>query len=163
MEFYKCVLFLFSTGILGFVLGRIIPKNWFKWEFYPFKSFPFEQNGKVYAYIGIRFWHDRLPDMSRMLPGLLPPKNLSGNYRERLPLMIRETCAAEFVHVLLSFCGLYCFGLWKGLGGAVVSALFFIGNLPFVFIQRYNRPRLLKLYEKLGQTEMHMGGAAKAK
>ena len=52
---------------------------------------------------------------------------------------------AECIHLLLPLAGLYCLRLWPGAGGIVVTLLYFLGNLPFVLIQRYNRPRLQRL------------------
>ena len=52
---------------------------------------------------------------------------------------------AECIHLLLPLAGLYCLRLWPGAGGVIVALLYFLGNLPFVLIQRYNRPRLQRL------------------
>lgn len=49
--------------------------------------------------------------------------------------------------------GLYCIHLWSGVGGIVVPLLFALGNLPFIIIQRDNRPRLLRVLEKSHQEE----------
>ncbi len=60
--------------------------------------------------------------------------------------MIGETCVAEFTHFVLILLGFYALRLWPGTGGAVVTAIYILfGNLPFLIIQRYNRPRLQKL------------------
>ena len=57
--------------------------------------------------------------------------------------MIEETCVAEFTHFVLILLGFYALRLWPGTGGAVVTAIYILfGNLPFLIIQRYNRPRL---------------------
>ena len=63
-----------------------------------------------------------------------------------LPRMIQETCVAEMIHVLLSLTGLGCLVIWQGIGGVLVTAVYILlGNLPFILIQRYNRPRLQRL------------------
>ena len=60
--------------------------------------------------------------------------------------MIEETCVAEFTHFVLILLGFYALRLWPGTGGAVVTAIYILfGNLPFLIIQRYNRPRLQNL------------------
>ena len=38
----------------------------------------------------------------------------------------------------------------------MVAAYDLVGNLPFIMIQRYNRPRLLRLAEKLERREEAM-------
>lgn len=84
--------------------------------------------------------------MSRLLPALMPAKKLTAETFADLPRMIQETCVAELIHVLLSVTGLACLAIWPGVGGAVVTAVYILlGNLPFIIIQRYNRPRLQRL------------------
>ena len=45
---------------------------------------------------------------------------------------------------------LHCLTLWPTVGGLAVVCLNILGNLPFILIQRYNRPRLARLLEKTG-------------
>ena len=143
MEFLRCALYLAALGFFSFLLGRILPKSWINGELFPFRTYAAED--RFYCLIRVRVWQNKLPDMSRVFPALMPPKNLSGNYRDRLPVMIRETCVAELTHVLLAVLGFHCITIWQGAGGVILSVLFCLGNLPFVMIQRYNRPRLIRL------------------
>ena len=118
-----------------------------------FRSHPFEKDGKIYERLHVRRWQQILPDMSRILPGVMPRKKLTGNYAETLPRMLQETSIAEFIHVLLCVTGLYSMRIWPGAGGVTVYLLYVIlFNLPYIVIQRYNRPRLLKLYRKVQKT-----------
>lgn len=150
MNLLKCAVYLAATGILGFFLGRILPKQWLKPEKGWFRSFAFERNGAVYEKLGIRKWQKKVLDMSRIFPRLMPAKNLTGEYRQRLPVMIRETCVAELVHIAVSIAGLRCLWIWPGAGGITVTAIhILLLNLPYVLIQRYNRPRLIRLQKKL--------------
>ena len=150
MKLLKCACYLALTGTVGFFVGRLIPKEWLKPETGWFRSFSFENNGAVYEKLGICKWHKKVPDMSRILPALMPAKNLSGDYGERLPVMIQETCVAEIVHITVSIAGLRCLWMWPGVGGVTVTAIHIILlNLPFILIQRYNRPRLIRLQKKL--------------
>ena len=60
--------------------------------------------------------------------------------------MIGETCIAELTHGLLCFAGLALPAIWPGAGGIILCIIYIVfGNLPFLLIQRYNRPRLQKL------------------
>lgn len=150
MGFLKCACYLALIGVLAFLAGRIVPKRWFHAELFPYRPLPFEDEGRFYNRFKIRAWQNKVPDMSKIFPGLLPPKSLSGNFKERLPLMLQETCVAELTHALLCLAGLYCIALWPGAGGAVIAVLnVFLFNMPFILIQRYNRPRLMKLYQGL--------------
>ena len=116
-SFLHCALYLAATGIGAFFLGRLLPKTWFRGDAFPYRCYPFEQ--KLFRVLHIKDWQSRVPDMSRILPGLMPDKKLTAETFSDLPRMIQETCVAEMIHVL--------------------------GNLPFILIQRYNRPRLQRL------------------
>ena len=125
-----------------------------------FRCYAFEKNGALYEKLNIRKWQAKVPDMSRILPFLMPPKNLSGDYAQRLPVMIRETCVAEITHITVSILGLPCLRIWPGMGGVTVTAIFILLlNVPYILIQRYNRPRLIRLYRKLQAREEKKEGA----
>lgn len=141
-----CLIYLALIGAGSFILGRILPKRWFHWDRFPYRSFGWEREGNVYQKLNIRRWQNRIPDMSRILPGIMPAKRITGRVNVgQLETMLRETCVAEWIHALLGALGLGCLRLWPGPGGAAVSVLYLLGNLPFILVQRYNRPRLVRL------------------
>lgn len=149
MKLIKCALYLAGCGVFGFLFGRLLSKFPFRGKKGIFRCFAFEKGGTIYEKLKIRKWQARVPDMSKILPFLMPSKNLKGNFDQRLPTMIRETCVAELTHIVVSFLGLPCLWLWPGIGGAVITLFFILFlNLPFILIQRYNRPRLLRLMNK---------------
>ena len=150
MGFWRCLVYIIVLGIVSFALGRLLPKKWFHFDRAPFCAFAWERAGRVYTKLGIHHWQSRVPDMSRFFPKLMPAKTL-----ERLPdqtgllTMIQETCVAEAVHVVLCLFGIACLWLWPGFGGAAVYTVYvLLGNLPFILIQRYNRPRLVRMYRR---------------
>lgn len=146
----RCLGYLAVISVVFFFLGRVFPKTWLQPDRWLFRCRSFEQNGRIYEKLGIRFWHNKLPDMSRILPCLVPPKQLNNGYKERLQEMIQETCAAELTHLLAAVAGLWCLHLWPGAGGITVAAVFALINMPFILIQRYNRPRFLRLQKRCG-------------
>lgn len=148
--FLKCVLYLAATGFALFLVGRIVPKNHFQAERFPFRLFRFENEGRIYDALRIRKWKDRFPDMSVLLPALMPSKKLPKILTSaQIVSMIQETCIAERIHELLCIAGFGCVFLWKGFGGWLVSLLYAVGNLPYIIIQRYNRPKFIRLLKKL--------------
>lgn len=151
----RCVLFAATAGAVGFIAGRLFPKRWIKYDDPPFRALPFENGGLVYRRILIHRWHKLLPDMSRILPGLMPPKRLTRHISSaQAEIMVQETCIAESVHVALCICGLALLPLWPGPGGVVACLLYILlGNFPFILIQRFNRPKLRALLEKCRRAE----------
>ena len=68
--------------------------------------------------------------------------------------MLQETCVAEFIHVLLSILGFGAVFIVGGAWGWIISIVYFLaGNLPYIIIQRYNRPRLLRLEDGMEKQE----------
>lgn len=155
MGFKLCVIYIAAIGALGFVAGRFLPKRWFRYDAPPFKALPFENDGHFYRKLGIHRWHKLLPDMSRILPGLMPPKRVTAHISAaQAEVMVQETCIAEVIHVCLSILGLAIPFLWPGPGGIVACLVYIlIGNVPFILIQRFNRPKLVHLLERCRRTE----------
>ena len=152
MGLLKCILYALCLGSGFFLLGRVLPSSLFHPDRFPYKPLSWEKGGKRYdELLTIRKWQAKVPDMSRYFPRLIPQKKVSSDFLENLPLMIRETCVAEFTHVLLCLLAFPCMALWKGPGGILFTILYILGNIPFILIQRYNRPRFLKLQNKISK------------
>lgn len=153
MGFLKCLVYIAVLGVCSFILGRLVPKSWFHHERFPYRCAPWEQ--KLFKALRVKQWQAKVPDMSRIFPKLMPPKKMTAQTVQALPRMLQETCVAEATHMLLSIAGLALFWIWPGWGGAAVAIVYILlGNLPFIIIQRYNRPRLQKLLARQsGRTE----------
>lgn len=151
----KCAIYFAVTGLLSFFMGRLIPPDKMQWHRFPYKLYKAEKEGSVYRKIGIHHWQNKVPDMSRIFPKLMPPKKMIATDKDSLLRMIQETCTAELTHIVLCITGLYCVRLWPGAGGITLAILnIVLFNLPFILIQRYNRPRLMRLYKKIIEKEL---------
>lgn len=152
--FLKCLIFLAVLSTTLFLLGRVLPKKWFHGERCPFRPFRFEKEGRIYHALGIRKWKDGFPDMSVLLPFLMPSKKLPKKLTAaHIELMIQETCVAEWAHGLLCLLGFGCVFLWNTVGGWILAVLYALGNIPYIIIQRYNRPKLTRLLRRLTAKE----------
>ncbi len=103
---------------------------------------PFEK--KIYEKLGVKRWKGKMPTYN---PSLFSVKERS------LEEIVQATCEAEIVHeiiVVLSFVPLIAV-VW--FGSFMVFLLTSIGaacmDLTFVIMQRYNRPRLVKIAERM--------------
>ena len=152
MNLLNCVLFILVSGVIIFFIGRIFPRKWILENKFPFKSFKWEQSGKIYERLKIKKWKTRLPDASliigKFFPKFLPKKRIDGANKEKVSVLIKESCVAESTHFLSAIVGLYCAKLWK-FWGAIVSAIWLAWNTLFILIQRYNRPRLVFTQSKI--------------
>ena len=144
--FVRCLFYMAAAGVVSFLLGRLVPKRWFHPQCVPWRCRPAEQ--RLWERLRVKQWQARVPDMSRIFTGIMPAKKLTRETMADLPRMLQETCVAEGTHTVLCAAGLAMLWLWPGIGGICVTAVYIVlGNLPFIIIQRYNRPRLQKLLD----------------
>lgn len=156
MGFGHAVIYTASLGVVSHYVGQALPRRWFHPDRFPFKSFRWEQEGNVYRRLGVQHWKDLVPDMSKVMPDMIPKRvSLRGTAEEAMTL-VQETCVAEAVHGVLMVLSVGNYLLCQNLLGLAVTlfdAIFL--NLPYWIIQRYNRPKLLRLAEKLHRKENH--------
>lgn len=154
MNFWKCFAYLALIGILAHFFGLVLSHRHYRTDRLPWRSLPFEQNGRFWdRTLKVRRWMNRVPDMSRLMPDMVPKRIASGARAADVERLIRETCVAELTHDLLSIAGFGCVLIWDGMGGWILSLMFCVGNIPFAIIQRYNRPRLCRLHKWLLERE----------
>ena len=145
----RCIAYMAAWGLLCFPLGRFIKGLHPRWDRRPFLDAAWERGGSVYEKLGIRVWKDLMPDVSRMFPGTIPKKAFQGKVTAALMRdMLEETCVAEITHVLLCATGLALIPLCPGPWGIALYIVYAVlGNISFIMIQRYNRPRFRRLLE----------------
>lgn len=149
MKLVACIVYILILGILSHYIGESLPRSWFVYDRFPFKPFKWEKNGDFYNVFHIKKWKTKVPDMSRIMKDMLPKRVEKGATSESIEKLIRETCVAEVVHKILCVLSIGIYFIWKNTVGVIISALCIIGNLPFIIIQRYNRPHLVALKNKL--------------
>lgn len=150
--FLRCALFMAALGVVAFVTGRLLPKERFRSDAFPFKAHAREK--KLYELLRVKDWQAKVPDMSKIFKSIMPEKRINAETLADLPRMLQETCVAESVHAVECVLGLVCLWLWPGVGGVITAAVYILlGNLPFIIIQRYNRPRLQRLLERRERRE----------
>lgn len=146
MKFLHCAVYLAAIGIFSFFAGSALPRRWFHADNAFFQSKEWEKQGGVYVGFGIKKWKDKVPDMSRIIPIIAQKRLTTETTTESIDRLIQETCVAETTHWLLIIAGFASLLIWPGPGGIFVAVLWTVpGNLSFIMIQRYNRPRLKKL------------------
>lgn len=155
MAFQACIGYLITIGILSHFYGEALSRDRFNGDAFPFHCAAWERGGAVYENLAIRSWKDHLPDMSRIMPDMLPKRICGGTTAEGVGRLIQESCVAELIHVLLIFASFGCMAIWPGKGGVLVTLLWMLGNVPYILIQRYNRPRLKRLARRLGAKVEH--------
>lgn len=150
MLWVQLLRFLLTAAVLGLaahLIGEALPRRWFRADAFPYRAYAWEQNGRFYQKLGIRAWKDRLPDKSKFAPGAY--RKSVGAHRDgmRIERLLQETCVAECVHwALLLLSAVFLFTMARPYG-AVATILYALSHVPYLMIQRYNRPRLLAAYK----------------
>ena len=147
------VLYVLFCGVLAHVVGEAIPRAWFCTERFPYATWRWEKDGVIYEKIGIQRWKDKLPDMSRIVKRMVPKSFDRFPTAEEVKRLIAETCVAEATHVVLCLMSPVIWFFWRNYVGVIFVAVVLLGNIPFVLVQRYNRPRLIALHERLVKRE----------
>ncbi len=131
------------------IISRTLPDRFFKNDNFIFKSYLFEQNGKLYErYFKIKRWKKFLPDGSAITGVGVKKKHLYDKSQKGLELFIIESCRAEFLH-LASIPPFIIFGLFCPPYVVLLMLLYALAvNLPCILAQRYNRPRIIKFLER---------------
>jgi len=148
------ILYFTIIGLLSNVLGQALPRRWFDWGRFPYVPAKWEKDGAVYEKLHIQAWKTHMPDISRIMPNMVPKKIRLSATSQEIDMLLRETCVAEFVHIVLCILGIIKWFVWHDFAGRLLIVIWVVvGNLPFVFIQRYNRPRMQRLYNIVYQKE----------
>lgn len=137
-----------TVGISAFFLGEKLPRSIFDPEKFPYRSFKWEKEGQIYEKIGIRWWKTHTPDMSKYIRRTFSKQGNMLRDPGHLRRMVLETCSAEFVHWMLILIS-PVFVVLMDEFGILSMVAYILGNLVSVVIQRYNRPRILKIVQRL--------------
>lgn len=120
-------------------------------------SHAWEKNGDFYQqFFDVKKWKDRLPEMGDNSPSQLRKNHMNNSDPMYLYIFILETVRAEMCHGLA-----FIFGILTLMKNNEVAGQFFLLlyivliNIPFVIIQRFNRPRLEHLLERI--VKSHQG------
>jgi len=153
LPFLFSVLYVLFCGLMAHVIGEAVPRSWFHADRMPYAPWRWERNGTIYDKIGIRAWKDKLPDMSRVVKKMVPKRFDQFPTAEDVRKLIAETCVAEATHIALCLVAPVIWLFWRNYVGVILTVVVVIGNLPFILIQRYNRPSLVALHARLTARE----------
>lgn len=145
MKMIWSITYIALIGILSHYIGELLPRKWFNYDKFPYASFRWEHEGAVYDKIKIKKWKTKVPDLSRVAKYMVPKRITADMTSSDLDILLRETCVAEFVHVALCIISIGVVFISNKAYGVVFYLIFALGNVPFILIQRYNRPHLKKL------------------
>ena len=153
MGFGLSVLYTAVLGVVSHYVGQALPRRWFDPTRFPYRSFAWEKEGNIYRSVGVHKWKDLVPDMSKVMPDMIPKQVALRETSEEAMVLVQETCVAEAVHVALCLVAPVIWLFWRSGMGVFLSGVVIVCNLPFIWIQRYNRPMLVAFAQRLEARE----------
>jgi len=151
MKIFKSALYVGFLGVISHFIGEALDREKFDENAYPYACRKWDRGGKIYLKLGVRKWKNKLPDMSKVMPDMFPKRLDNANDIDSVKRLIKETCVAEFIHNCLSI--LFIIGIWlingRSMDGFMLGLFAALCNTPYVIIQRYNRPMLIKYLKML--------------
>lgn len=144
--------FFFHMSI-SLLLMRIPDTHYEKWE-ECYKPFKWEKNGEIWQDLfRVKQWKDILPEGSSIIKNAYNKKSLSDISANTLKKFIIEVRRAEQTH-WVSMLPAPLFFFWNPIWAGWLMILYaLLANLPFILIQRYNRPRLERIYKRKKRIE----------
>lgn len=115
-----------------------------------YKCYSWENDGKIYKKIfKVHIWKKLLPDGGAIVKNGFKKRHLESFSKENLENFMIESCRAELSH-WISIAPFWIFGFFAPPEVPVYMFIYAIFlNMPCIIAQRYNRPRISKLIEKI--------------
>ncbi|MGC3953039.1 MAG: hypothetical protein QM804_02100 [Propionicimonas sp.] len=152
----NCILYTVLVVIRAWV-DVLIPDRFLRPDSWWFRIRDWERDGEWYRdQLRIDRWKDKLPSLKTA--ARFSKKRLSAASHRYLDRFVTETCRAESNH-LRAIGAVMVMRLWTPVDlWSVCLMLAIVGNLPFIMIQRYNRPRLMRALERIERRELAAAG-----
>lgn len=139
--------FLFALDIVVAFAVHKLPRKLFS----PYRrifNIP-KAEDKLHSLLLVRKWKDKIPELGQLCN--FKKDRLSGTKSEYLYVFLEETCYAEMIHLLMGIVGFAVMfinpmRLWVYYP-LQLCVFNLILNLPPILVQRYNRPKLIRIYE----------------
>lgn len=148
----NCIIYTLLVVVRAWV-DVVIPQRYFSPDRWLYRTRDWERDGEIYRdALRIHLWKDRLPALDTW--NRFSKKRLSAANGRYLRRFIIETCRAESNH-LRAIGAVALMRLWTPLDlWLTCLTIAVLGNLPFILIQRYNRPRLQRILARVELREL---------
>lgn len=142
------LIFIIFSVIMTLVAEKL-PVCIYNYKKWLYRERKWEDGGKLYERVFlVKKWKSILPDISDFLRWRFSKKHLTSNNSDYIARFLTESCKSEFTHWMIILSS-FLFIFWGGFTTCMrILTLSFFLNFPYIIIQRYNRPRLVRLLKK---------------
>ena len=151
---------LFICDLLFAFLIKSLPRKWFNPRRRIFRAGRCET--RFYEFLRINKWKDKIPEVGKLVG--YDKTKVGDLSAANLKMFLTETAYAEVIHYFCLLSGVIVSIVYfllpipqiQGFFWTVIlpcSLVNFFLNLPPIFIQRHNRPRLIRIYDLLVKKE----------
>ena len=148
-SFFFFALYVMAAGIAAHFIGNAIPRR-FKVDKGFFSPQKWEDGGRFYdRVLRVSKWKDIRFDASKAFRDTRSKNAGMSRDPGEYAVIIQETCAAETTHWLLILLSPLMLLFVRRIGRFFLLLCYIAANLGDIVIQRYNRPRFIKLYSNL--------------
>ena len=129
--------------------ATLLPVKLFDEKMWLYRTRSWEKKGAFYTKLfRVESWKDKLPDGASWFSQGFAKKGLAQKKSEYLDRFVKETCRGELAHwfVIAVAPLFFLFNPWYA--GIIMIIYAFMANLPCIIVQRYNRPRLMRIRDR---------------
>lgn len=146
--FLNAVLWGFIHYFVSYIFLRLNDRKYFSGPL-RLKSYTFEKSGSLWNKLfQVRKWKDIVPEGGQIFTGSYNKSELKDKSPAALKSFIIEINRAEVTHWMIIF-SLPFILLFNPRWTYIIHGIYALAsNIPFIIIQRYNRPRFERLYTR---------------
>lgn len=143
-------IFAFISVIITF-LSVLLPKYYYNYKMWLYRERKWEHGGKLYeSKFKVKKWKVCLPELADFIKFIFPKKFIKEFSTDYMSKYLMESCRAELTHWCIIF-STVVFLIFENTETFIyMFFIAFIANIPFIIIQRYNRPRILNIMKHKG-------------
>lgn len=144
----NAVLWGFLHYFVSYIFLRLNNRTYFSGPL-RLRSYAFEKDGRFWDKLFlVRQWKDRVPEGSKIFTGSYNKSELRDKSPASLKSFITEINRAEVTHWMIIF-SLPLIFIFNPRWTYIIHSFYALAsNIPFIIIQRYNRPRFERLYTR---------------
>lgn len=151
--FLHNILVLIFLSAVCTIMSTKVPEKFLNYKKWLFRERIWENHGAIYQRLfRVKLWKKFVPELNDFIKSVFPKKKIMEYSNEYLNRYLVESCRSELAHWSIVLCTL----VFSFLDGNMTFIIALALNLPYIIIQRYNRPRVVSILEQIDNSPMRM-------